>query len=240
MRATVMSANQSERTKRRSLWLLVPAVATLLVVNDAHAQFSVSFEQSPTLQAGQPNQSLDLLISTTGSPATTYPMTHVVLDLQVGNGSAGPAITAVDLQAPGSLFASDVGGSITAQTFTLQAREDALITHNDANGRPTAYLFSSGQTVTLAHITFDTTGVSPQTTWNFQLSNGNGSSHFDFLTNPGNPLDLSSATVGFSSFSGLISVVPEPRQSAVAFGGMLLALAGLWRWRTARRPISVS
>jgi hypothetical protein len=182
-----MSANQSEDTKRRSLWLLVSVVVTQFAASDAHAQFSVSFEQSPTLQAGLPDQTLDLVIRNTSSPATIYPMIHVVLDLLIDDGSAGPAITAVNLQPPGSLFASDVGGSITFQTFTPQAREDALITHNDANNRPTAYLFSPGQTVTLAHITFDTTGISPQTTWNFHLSNVNGSSHFDFLTDPWQP-----------------------------------------------------
>jgi hypothetical protein len=192
------------------------AVAQLVMIPGSH-------QLAPDSLLGQ---TVDLFVDNQGTSPVTVDAFNFILQIGDGGpangGSPAPAITAVDLHT-GTAFAGNFSPQVD-QGSTPQVAQWFITT---AGGSVTLPVGQSK----LGTVTLTTQGFStPNQSWGFNLEFNVPSSGF-----PITPSDyvFQGASLPASLLAGQISIVPEPSASAVV-GGLLLAFAGLWRWKRSR------
>jgi hypothetical protein len=202
----------------------VLAAAVLGLAQQAAAQVILTADlNNITLEPGLGGQVRDITIQNTGSTSLDN-ILGLDFVMQIGDGSAGPKIQSVSLSAGNSIFAGNVSG-------------EGLVDHTDwtvfytVDATSAVPLPASGPATLLARVTFDTTGVTPNTQWTASLkdvtvSGTPYSTQYNFSADSPRALD--------NVLNGTITVVPEVPQFAIVAGVGLLALALGRRIRLAR------
>jgi hypothetical protein len=199
----------------KTLLSSVLVTVTLGLAPQAVAQITLTANlNNITLEPNLKDQVRDITIQNTGT-ASLDNILGMDFVMQIGNGSTGPKIQSVSLSAGNSIFAGNVSGEalVDSTSWTVFYEVDATSTLS---------LPASGPATLLARVTFDTTGLLPNTQWTASLKDVSVagtpySTSYLFGTGSPRPLD--------TVLNGTISVVPEPVHFATVSGLSLLGLA---------------
>jgi uncharacterized protein (TIGR03382 family) len=221
--------------RRRNLMkcrLLSSLVLVAALVSPLRADMIVDVG-SILLQPDTPDQSFLITVSSLGQPDEIQ---GVVFNAQVADGYpdvpgshiAGPAITAIDLVGPGSIFGDAPYGN-AGNDFPVQYRQIWLggtTVNEDSDPGTTITVPAEG---ILAEVTVDTTGFfAGDGPWEFRLANTyNGDLEFESPAGPLHP----TITNGWLTFSE----ITEPGTGTL----LLLGLLCLLSWLGARRRAAV-